>query len=89
MHAKKLGVLIMALGSLTFFFLFWLFRLDGVILDFKNTALFLKILVATAVLPVSLYFGLYFYSGRRLANQIAGGVAAFLVICFLLGFLLH
>jgi hypothetical protein len=86
---KKIGVLIMFLGLAGSFFLFEVFHLYGVALDFKNVLLLFKIIFAIAFLLFGLYFGLLFYGGKKIANQIGIGLSIFLVISFLVGGLLH
>ena len=84
---KKIGLLFMVSCSVLFFFFFWYFNLDGVKIDFSNLSLTLKMLFTTAFLPLGLYSGLYFYSGRDNANQI-GGMAALLLVCaYIIGYL--
>jgi hypothetical protein len=86
---KKIGLIIMSLGAIGFFGFFIYFNLSGAALDSKNIPLLVKIIFTTAFLPAGLYFGLYFTSGKKLALQIGGGGALFLIIAYILGFLLH
>lgn len=62
------------------------FNLFGSKIDGKNI---LKAVLATAIPLGGLYFCLYFVHSKKLANQIGGGLAVFLVIAYILGFLLH
>ena len=84
---KKIGLFILLLAALGFAACFWLFHLDGARIDFKNTSQLLETVLTIAFLPLGLYFGLLFISGKKLALQIGGGTALFLVIAFLVGYL--
>jgi hypothetical protein len=48
-----------------------------------------RVIVTDAFLLVGLYCGLYFYGGKKLANQIGGGLAILLTVAYIVGFLLH
>lgn len=89
---KKIGVVIMFLGLTLCIFFLWYFKFDGVKIDFTNKLVLLKSLVPIFSLILGLYFGLYFYGGKRIANQIGGGIIIFVIIGYLLGlirFLAH
>jgi len=86
---KIFGVLVMFVCILVFFFLFAYFKLDGASLSEATLTELLKMIVTTAFLPAGLYLGLYFYSGKKLANQIGGGATLFLIAAYILGLLLH
>jgi hypothetical protein len=80
---RKKGVIIMFCTALLFFGLFALFGLDGRIFDVKNGRLLIEMIMTAIPLPIGLYFGLYFYSGRKLANRLGGAVAIVLVLGFI------
>ncbi len=86
---KKIGVGIMVLGALCSFTSLIYFNQAGTSIEYTNTIYMLKLIATQAFLPLGLYFGLYFYSSKKLALQIGGGMALLLVIANLLGFLLH
>lgn len=79
----------MFLGLIGFGFFYWYFDQAGARVEYRNVNSMLEILISFSFLIVGLYFGLYFYSGKKLANQIGGGSLLFLVIAYILGFLLH
>jgi hypothetical protein len=80
---RKKVIIIMGCAAVLFFVLFALFGLDGQMLNLTNGRLLIKMIVTATPLPLGLYFGLYFYSGRKLANQLGGAA----VIVLLLGFI--
>ena len=86
---KEIGVLIMTLGVMAFAYLFWYFELDGSVIDYNDTSLVLKMVLTSSSLPLGLYFGLYFYGGKRLAAQIGEGLALLMFLGYVIGFFLH
>lgn len=86
---KKKGVLIMLLGVVGFFFLILLFQQSGSQIQYKNIDYMLKMLCTYGFLLLGLSGGLFYYSGKKLAIQIGGGIAIFLTVALILGFLLH
>ncbi len=86
---KWIGVLIMACGVALSAFFFWYFKFDGLIISYKDTSLLLKYLFTIAFLPLGLYLGLYFYGGRKNANQVGGLFFLTLVIIIAIGYLFH
>ena len=86
---KKIGLLILCLAALGFFFFFWRFNLENVSLNEATNLKLLQMIFTNAFLPAGLYFGLYFAHSKKLANQIGGGLVIFLIIAYILGFLLH
>ena len=70
-------------AALLFFGLVALFRLDGKAFNIRNGRLFLEMIVTAIPLPLGIYFGLYFYSGRKLATQLGGAVAIVLILGFI------
>jgi apolipoprotein N-acyltransferase len=86
---KWTGVIIMCFGFVACCFLIWLFNLSGQTIDFKDPALVLKFILASATLPIALYFGLLFYGGKKIALQLGGGLGVLMAFAYLLGFLIH
>lgn len=84
---KWIGVFIMFLSLITCFFFLWFFKLDGIVIDYKNTSLLLKMVFATSLLPIGLYLGLYFCHSKKLAIQIGWGSALFLATSFIFGYI--
>lgn len=81
------GIMLVALAFASFFF--WFFKFDGVVINDKNTTQFLEFLFTVSFLPLGLYFGLYFYGGRKNANQVGGLFFLTLVVIILIGYFLH
>jgi hypothetical protein len=80
---RKKGVIIMFCAATLFFGLVALFGLDGKMLDLRDERVFTEMIATAIPLPVGLYFGLYFYSGKKLANQLGGAALIVLVIGFI------
>ena len=72
----------MLCAAVLFFGLIGLFGLNGKILDLKNERVLIEMIVAVVPLPLGLYFGLYYYSGRKLANQLGGAALIVLALGF-------
>jgi len=79
----------MFLGFVASCFFIWFFRLNGQVVDFKDKALVLKFIFASAFLPVGLYVGLLFYGGKKIAIQLGGGLGFLMVLAYAIGFLIH
>ena len=86
---KKIGLLIMCLATIGFFFFFAYFDQSGTEIQYRNLNYMLKTITTTAFLPLGLYFGLYFYGGKKLAMQIGGWLALLLILSYLIGFITH
>jgi hypothetical protein len=86
---KQRGVLIMVVAAIAFFTCFLLFNQAGTPIQYTNLSYMAKMILTDVFLPVGLYFGLYYYSGRRLAAQVGGGLALFLVVAYLVGLIAH
>ena len=80
---RKKGIIIMLCAAALFFVLFGAFGLDGKVLDFNNEPVLMEMLLTVIPLPLGLYFGLYFYSGRKLAIQLGGAAVIILVLGFI------
>jgi hypothetical protein len=86
---KKIGLLIMISGLLMFVLISFRLDLFGSKIEYRNLAFVVKMFFADIFLILGLYFGLYFSTSKKLANQIGGGMAIFLVVAYILGFFLH
>lgn len=86
---KKIGLSIIILGTIAFFISIFLFNQSGTMIEYKNVEYMLKMLLSYGILVATLYGGLYFAHSKKLANQIAGGMAICLVIAYILGIVLH
>jgi hypothetical protein len=86
---KVLGLLIMVLGAVGFFFSLKFFGLVNAVIEHNNFSFMLRIAASSAIPVLGLYFGLYYYSNKRTAVQIAGGLAVSLAVLYLIGFLTH
>jgi ethanolamine transporter EutH len=81
---KKKSLLSLVISAVFFIFFFTIFHLDGVKLDYKNLLLLIKIIFTIAILLAGLYYALYFYSGKKVANKVGAGMAIFLIVAFAL-----
>lgn len=79
----------MLLGTILFFSSIIYFNQSGTKIEYRNLNYILKMVLTYGIALSSLYFGLYFYHGKKIAMQIGGGLALLLIISFILGFLLH
>lgn len=79
----------MLAGVALFVLFFWYFQFDGLIINYNNTSLLLKYLFTVSFLPLGLYFGLYFYGGRKNANHVGGLFFLTLIVIVAIGYLLH
>jgi hypothetical protein len=86
---KKIGLGIMLLGFLGSIFFFWYFKLNGEVINYRNTPVFLGFILGFLSLLIGLYFGFYFYGGKKLANQIGGGFALLFLVACIFSFLFH
>ena len=88
MKNKYIALTIFACAAIIFFFLY--ISLDIQDIQFKsltvNTAA--EVLFVSLIPPSTLWLGLYFYSGKRLAFQI-GGTATLLILLALLFAISH
>jgi hypothetical protein len=79
----------MILGITEFFLAFAYFGQSSTRIEYKNTAYMLKMACTFAFPVVGLYLALFFYAGRKFANQIGGLSVICLLAAYLLGLLLH
>jgi hypothetical protein len=86
---KRIGVVIMFLATLAFFSCVIYFGQSGSAIAYTNIPYMIKMTATYAFLPIGLYCGLYFYSGKRLALQLGGSLALFLIAAFAVGAVLH
>ncbi len=78
----------MCVFAAAFILFFWYFGLDGAQIN-VNPSLLLESFFTAALLPVGLYGGLYFASGKKVALQLGGGLGLLLILAYVIGFLLH
>jgi hypothetical protein len=89
-NSKRIGVLIMALGAIGFFYSFiYFFGSSTGSIEYETLSYMLKLTLTLAFAVLGLYFGLLFYGGRKIALQLGGRLALLLVVAFLTGFFLH
>lgn len=86
---KKRGLIILILGTVSFFLLYSYFDLSDGKINYMDTISLLKFILTTAIIPVTLYLGLRSMHSKKLAMQIGGGLGILLVIAFILNFILY
>ena len=86
---KKIGLLILVLTAMGVGFLIVYFNQSGTYIQYRDVAYMLKMVGTYGLLVVGLYVGLYFISGKKIANQIGGGLAILLILAYIVGRLLH
>ena len=80
----------MTLGAIRFFSSFvYFFGGSTDSIEYKNFDYMLRLLCISSFALFGLYFGLYFFSGKKLAIQLGGGMALLLLVAYLIGSLLH
>lgn len=86
---KKIGLGILAFSFLGMFFFLDFFNLYGQKISYQNKSLLLEAVFTFGILLIGLYFGLYFTNGKKLANQIGGGMMLFLILAFVFSLMFH
>ena len=86
---KKIGLLILCLATLGFFFCIFYFNQSGSLIEYRDRTYMIKMIITYAFIPIGLYFGLLFTSGKKLATMIGGGMTLLLIIGLILGVILH
>jgi hypothetical protein len=87
---KKIGVLIMIFGAIGFFLSFiYFFGWSTGEIEYQNLGYMLKLACTFGFAILGLYFGLLFYSGKKLALQLGGGLGLLIALSYVIGFLLH
>ena len=86
---KKIGLLILILGTVMFFISILFFGQSGTRVEYRNLNYMLKTFCSEGIIFLTLYFGLYFTSGKKLAIQISGGLLLLLSLAYLFGYLFY
>jgi len=86
---KKIGLGIIVIGTIFFFMSFVYFDQPGTKIEYQNPIYMIKMFCSYGILFLTLYFSLYFISGKKLANQIGGTMFLLFVASLLIGFMLH
>lgn len=88
-NSEKVGLLILVLGAICFFLLYKYLNLSGGKIDYKDIFSLSESLLISLFIPVILYFGLYFTSGKEVARRIGGGLGILVILAHIIGFFLH
>ena len=80
----------MWLGVVAFFASYLYFSQPlGLKIEYNNFRYMWRLNTPFVILLVSLYVGLYYYGGKKIAMQLGGGMAIFYLLAVVVGYLLH
>ena len=85
----KLALLIMVVAMAGFFLSFAYFGLFGTKIEYANAAYMMKAACGFGFILFGLFLGAYVYGEKQFAVRVAGGLAALVLIAYLLGLAIH
>ncbi|MFA6306297.1 MAG: hypothetical protein WCV70_00570 [Patescibacteria group bacterium] len=86
---KRIGLIILCFTVIVFFLSILFFNQSGTYIQYKNLNYMVKMLIPYGLAILGLYFGLFFASGKKVANQVGIGLLTLLIIAYILGILIH